>query len=58
MLASWREIAVQVDGAAFDCGHFLPEEAAEAVGRELKRFFSATTDQRAHSTDAGRPPLP
>jgi haloacetate dehalogenase len=40
MLAAWRRIASRVDGQAFDCGHFLPEEAPDAVARSLLRFFA------------------
>jgi haloacetate dehalogenase len=40
VLNVWRERATQIEGRALDCGHFLPEEAPEAVAAELKRFFS------------------
>lgn len=39
VLEVWREYAEQVEGKALECGHFLPEEAPEAVGEELLRFF-------------------
>jgi haloacetate dehalogenase len=39
VLAVWRAHALQVEGRALDCGHFLPEEAPAAVETELKRFF-------------------
>ena len=39
VLPVWREYAEQVEGRALDCGHFLPEEAPEAVINELRRFF-------------------
>ena len=41
VLPVWREYAQQVEGRALDCGHFLPEEAPEAVIEELRRFFNA-----------------
>ncbi len=41
VLALWREKARHVSGKAFDCGHFLPEEAPGDVVDELLRFFSA-----------------
>jgi haloacetate dehalogenase len=41
MVAAWRRIASRVDGQAFDCGHFLPEEAPDAVAEALLRFFAA-----------------
>ncbi|MCP5425387.1 MAG: alpha/beta hydrolase [Gammaproteobacteria bacterium] len=39
VLATWRERAEHVEGGTLDCGHFLPEEAPDAVGDELLRFF-------------------
>lgn len=39
VLGVWREYAQRVEGKALECGHFLPEEAPEAVGEELLRFF-------------------
>lgn len=39
VLAVWREWARQVEGRSLDCGHFLPEEAPEAVCEELLTFF-------------------
>jgi haloacetate dehalogenase len=39
-LKDWREVAVDVRGKALDCGHFLPEEAPDAVLRELRRFLA------------------
>lgn len=41
VLALWREKARHVSGKAFDCGHFLPEEAPGEVADELLRFFSS-----------------
>ena len=40
-LRVWRDYAEQVEGMALDCGHFLPEEAPEAVCKELIRFFAS-----------------
>jgi haloacetate dehalogenase len=37
-LKDWREVASNVTGRSLDCGHFLPEEAPDAVLRELRRF--------------------
>lgn len=39
VLEVWQDYAEQVEGVVLDCGHFLPEEAAGAVGRELGRFL-------------------
>ena len=39
VLAVWGAYASTVTGKALDCGHFLPEEAPEAVIDELRRFF-------------------
>lgn len=35
----WKEYAEDVQGKPLDCGHFLPEEASEAVIEELRSFF-------------------
>ena len=40
VLGVWRDYAAQVEGKALDSGHFLPEEAPEAVAAELEHFFS------------------
>lgn len=39
VLALWREKAVDVTGTGLPCGHFLPEEAPQAVAEEVLRFF-------------------
>jgi haloacetate dehalogenase len=39
VLATWRERAVDVRGQAFDCGHFLPEEAPAETAAALQAFF-------------------
>jgi haloacetate dehalogenase len=39
VLALWRERATDVRGQALDCGHFLPEEAAEETLAALLEFF-------------------
>ena len=39
-LAAWRERAGSVSGRALDCGHYLPEEAPEAVFDEVLRHCS------------------
>jgi haloacetate dehalogenase len=40
ILEVWRARAEDVQGTAFDCGHFLPEEDPERTAVELIRFFS------------------
>ena len=40
ILEVWRSRAEDVRGAAFACGHFLPEEAAQRTAAELIRFLS------------------
>jgi haloacetate dehalogenase len=37
----WGNYAKQVESKALNCGHFLPEEAPDAVSEELLRFFAA-----------------
>jgi haloacetate dehalogenase len=39
VLATWRERAADVRGQAFDCGHFLPEEAPAETAAALRSFF-------------------
>jgi haloacetate dehalogenase len=39
VLSVWKEYAEQVEGRSLDSGHYLPEEAPEAVCDELLRFF-------------------
>ncbi len=38
VLDVWSKYALQVHGKALDCGHFVPEEAAEDVIAELLSF--------------------
>ncbi len=39
-LACWRAVADDVRGRSLDCGHYLPEEAPEALLAELLPFLS------------------
>ena len=39
VLAVWKEYTKDVQGFAFDCGHFLPEEEPERTAAELIRFL-------------------
>ncbi len=39
VLEVWRRWADDVRGRSLDCGHFLPEEAAEETAAELLSFF-------------------
>jgi len=42
VLAVWQEKANQVDGRAIpDSGHFISEEAPEALAHEIRGFFRA-----------------
>ncbi|MGI8563506.1 MAG: alpha/beta fold hydrolase [Candidatus Dormibacter sp.] len=38
-LAEWRRVARRVSGAALACGHYIPEEAPEALLAELLAFL-------------------
>jgi haloacetate dehalogenase len=40
VLALWREKARLVEGAAIQCGHFLPEEAPAEVANRLREFVA------------------
>ena len=41
VLAIWREWATEVEGQAFDCGHYLAEEAPDETYRALRTFFAS-----------------
>ncbi len=41
VLATWRERAEHVSGEAFDCAHYLPEEAPAETATALRVFFRA-----------------
>lgn len=41
VLATWRDVADDVGGRAFGCGHFLPEEAPEDTLAALREFLQA-----------------
>lgn len=43
VLALWRERANAVSGGALPCGHYIPEEAPEALAREALTFFKDPT---------------
>ena len=40
ILEVWKSRAENVQGSAFDCGHFLPEEDPEQTAAELIRFLT------------------
>lgn len=40
VLALWRERARQVSGGALPCGHYIPEEAPDALASEALSFFN------------------
>ena len=40
-LAQWRRVARDVSGRALACGHYLPEEAPDALVAEMLGFFEA-----------------
>ncbi|WP_322059041.1 alpha/beta hydrolase [Paraburkholderia sp. J63] len=44
-LAEWRKVARDVSGRALACGHYIPEEASEALVGEILSFFEATERQ-------------
>lgn len=39
-LALWRQVAEHVDGESLDCGHYIPEEAPQAVLTQIQSFLS------------------
>jgi haloacetate dehalogenase len=42
VLSVWREWAVEVEGKALDCGHYLAEEAPDETYQALKAFLDRT----------------
>jgi haloacetate dehalogenase len=38
-LEDWRKVATDVRGGAIDCGHYIPEEAPDALYDELIAFL-------------------
>ena len=40
VVATWKEKAEVVEGHALACGHFIPEEAPEALLADLRRFLA------------------
>ncbi|NIE84636.1 MULTISPECIES: alpha/beta hydrolase [unclassified Burkholderia] len=40
-LEEWRAVARDVSGRSLDCGHYIPEEAPEALLDEILSFFEA-----------------
>ena len=38
-LALWREVARSVEGGPLDCGHYIAEEAPDALLAEIRAFF-------------------
>ena len=41
LLEVWKSWATDVRGEGLDCGHFIPEEAPEALIETLLAFFAA-----------------
>ena len=47
-LAEWRKLAAQVDGEALPCGHYIPEEAPDALlARALPFLLAPPADAQA-----------
>ena len=38
-ISEWERVASNVRGHALDCGHYVPEEAPQALVEEIERFF-------------------
>jgi len=39
-LAEWRKVAREVSGRSLPCGHYIPEEAPQALLAEIEAFFA------------------
>lgn len=42
-LAEWRAVAERVEGEALPCGHYIPEEAPQALFSRLTQFMTTPT---------------
>ncbi len=51
VLETWRERAVNVQGQALDCGHFLPEEAPQQTAIALLNFFGSPSGINRQTTN-------
>jgi haloacetate dehalogenase len=40
-LAEWRKVAHDISGRSLPCGHYIPEEAPDALLAEMLSFFEA-----------------
>jgi len=40
-LSEWQQLATSVSGKALDCGHYIPEDAPDALLAEVLPFFTA-----------------
>ena len=50
VLALWREVADDVSGGTLPCGHYIPEEAPDALLREALAFFQKSRDDNSSSS--------
>ena len=41
ILEVWKNWATDIRGKGLECGHFIPEEAPDALTEELLAFFGA-----------------
>ena len=39
VIENWKKRAINVQGKAISCGHFLPEESREEIYKSIKIFF-------------------
>jgi haloacetate dehalogenase len=42
-LAEWRKVATQVEGEALPCGHYIPEEAPDALLERALPFLRCSS---------------
>ena len=40
-LEEWQKVAINVQGQALPCGHYIAEEAPQLLLKEVKNFFEA-----------------
>lgn len=55
VLALWRERAAEASGRALPCGHYIPEEAPDALVAEALAFFLPSGHPHPHPTAGATP---
>jgi haloacetate dehalogenase len=57
-LGEWRKLAASVEGAALPCGHYIPEEAPQALLAQALPFLLRSADSSVGAQDVCSPTPP